>query len=55
MSNAEKKTAIREALRSLGYTNAQFWAVASSPDRAELYVNGEYFGVFDYTRKTFVD
>jgi hypothetical protein len=49
----EKYEAIRTALKSLGVTGKV--RIESNGDRVRLYVDGKYFGTFDYDRKTFVD
>ena len=50
MKNCE---VVRTALKSLGVTGKV--RIEGSGDRVRVYVNGKYFGTFDYVRKTFVD
>lgn len=45
---------IKEALDKLG-VNGTFSAKWIASDRIAIYVNNEYFGIWDMVRKTFVD
>ena len=56
MSLNEKADIIIQALRNLGYApqkNVRIDNVCS--ELTNVYVNDEYFGVFDFTRRTFID
>ena len=55
MKLKDKKPIITAALLALGVS---FRTVEITPDNdtiGNVYVNGEFFGVFDYIRRTFVD
>jgi hypothetical protein len=45
--------AILAALKALGVTGKI--RIESSGDRARVYVDGEYFGTYDFGRNTLVD
>lgn len=47
-------TELMQALRTLGVIG-KVTVRCISKGRIEVHVNGEYFGVWDDTRKTFVD
>lgn len=49
-----RKAQLCNALKALGVKNARVH-VENRFDRGDVYVNGKYFGVFDYARNTFVD
>lgn len=49
-----RKAQLCNAFKALGVKNAHIH-IENRFDRGEVYVNGKYFGVFDYTRNTFVD
>lgn len=49
-----KKTMLCGALKALGIKSKHVH-VENRFNRGWVYLNGEYFGVFDYARNTFVD
>jgi len=49
-----KRNIITTALRNLG-ENSQDIQIRISNDLAVVYVNHEYFGIYDFNRETFVD
>ena len=55
--NMKGKTAVIEAaLESLGYDNVRELRITCPTERrANVFLNGEYFGVYDFGRGTFVD
>lgn len=56
MSVKEKTAAIEAALEDLGYEDIRELRIDCPADsRANVYLNGEYFGVYDFTRRAFVD
>lgn len=56
MSMNEKTAAIEAALEKLGYHKIrELQITCPAQSRANVYLNGEYFGVFDFARNTFVD
>ena len=55
MKLKDKKPIITAALQAIG---VNFRTVEITPDTdsiGNVYVDGEFFGVFDYIRRTFVD
>lgn len=47
---------IRQALTALGYYgNVQFIAVELDDSRAQVIMNNEVFGIYDFSKQTFVD
>ena len=46
---------IREALEKLGYHKKVVTVKALDKNRAEVKVSGERFGIYDFTKHTFVD
>jgi len=55
MKIKDKKPIITAALRALG-VHARELAITPDEDTiGNVYVNGEFFGVFDYTKRTFVE
>lgn len=55
MKLKDKKPIIIAALRSLGITPRELEITPDADTIGNVYVNGEFFGVFDYVRRTFVD
>lgn len=56
MSMNEKTAAIEATLEKLGYHRIRELRITcSTQSRANVYLNDEYFGVFDFERNTFVD
>lgn len=57
MAVNEKITAIRTALKALGAgRKGDKVSVENSRDaRSRVFINGEYIGTFDFSRRTFVD
>lgn len=56
MSMNEKSDIIMQALRGLGYgspKNVRIDNICS--EITNVYVDDEYFGIFDFTRMTFID
>lgn len=49
-----RKAQLCNAFKALGVKNARIH-IENRFDRGEVYVNGKYFGVFDYARNTFVN
>ncbi len=56
MNLNEKTAAVEAALDKLGYEDIRdLWIDCPSERRANVFLNGEYFGVYDFSRRTFVD
>ena len=56
MSMNQKTAAVTAALEKLGYRRiSELRLVCPTQSRANVYLNDEYFGVFDFERNTFVD
>lgn len=56
MSMNEKTAVIETALESLGYRNVRELRITCPTEqRANVFLNGEYFGIYDFGRGTFVD
>lgn len=56
MSMNEKSDIIMQALRSLGYQNPKNVRIDNiCSEITNVYVDDEYFGIFDFTRMTFID
>ncbi len=56
MNIDEKTAAIEAALEQLGYEDIRELRLECPTERrANIYLNGEYFGVYDFVRRTFVD
>lgn len=56
MSMNEKSDIIMQALRSLGYQNPKNVRIDNLySEITNVYVDDEYFGIFDFTRMTFID
>ena len=56
MSFSEKSDIIMQALHDLGYKNPRDVRIDNMfSELTNVYVNDEYFGVFDFTRRTFID
>ena len=51
----EQTEKIQAALTELGYKNANFRNLEITPDRHFVWINEEYFGVWDSIKQTFVD
>ena len=45
---------ITEALDKLGALN-EYIELVHNGERAKVYLDGEYFGIYDFVRRTFVD
>lgn len=56
MSMNQKTAAVTDALEKLGYRRIrELQITCPTQNRANVYLNDEYFGVFDFERNTFVD
>lgn len=55
MKLKDKKTIIIAALQALGVKAKALEITPDNDPIGNVYVNGEFFGVFDYIRRTFVD
>lgn len=56
MSMTERTAAVTAALEKLGYRRIrELHITCPAQSRANVYLNDEYFGVFDFERNTFVD
>ncbi len=56
MSMNEKTAAVITALENLGYHKMRELRITCPTEhRANVFLNGEYFGVYDFGRGTFVD
>lgn len=55
MKIKDKKPIIIDALAALGVRVRELEITADTDTIGNVYVNGEFFGVFDYTKRTFVD
>ncbi len=55
MKIKDKKPIILAALASLGVKVRELEITPDTDPIGNVYVNGEYFGVFDYIKRTFVD
>ncbi len=55
MKIKDKKTIIIAALKALGVKVRKLEITPDNDTIGNVYVNGEFFGVFDYTKRTFVD
>ena len=57
MPISEKITAIRTALKALGVgRKGDKVSVENNRDtRSIVFINGKYFGIYDFIRRTFVD
>ena len=51
---AEKVLEIAGALEKLGALS-EYIEIVHRGDRAKVHLDGEYFGIYDFVRKTFVD
>ncbi|MBP1544357.1 MAG: hypothetical protein J6A16_09700 [Oscillospiraceae bacterium] len=52
----EKSDIIMQALRNLGYDKVRNVRIDNIfSEITNVYVNDEYFGVYDFTRRTFID
>ena len=55
MKLKDKKPIIIAALKALG---VRFWELEITPDTemiGNVFVNGEFFGIFDYSKRAFVE
>lgn len=50
-----KQAIIRKAVHTLGIKVRSLEIPADTDTVGNVYINGEFFGVFDYIRRTFVD
>ena len=55
MKIKDKKPIVTAALRELGVKVRELEIVPDTDTIGNVYVNGEFFGVFDYIKRTFVD
>lgn len=55
MKIKDKKPIIIAVLAALGVKVRQLEIVPDTDTIGNVYVNGEFFGVFDYTKRTFVE
>ena len=55
MKLKDKKPIIIAALHALGVKAKTLEITPDTDTIGNVYVNGEFFGVFDYIRRTFVD
>lgn len=55
MKIKDKKPIIIAALAALGVRARELEITPDEDTIGNVYVNGEFFGVFDYIRRTFVD
>ncbi len=55
MKLKDKKPIITAALRALGVHIRELEITPDEDTIGNVYVNGEFFGVFDYTKRTFVE
>lgn len=55
MKIKDKKPIITAALAALGVQVRELEIAADTDTIGNVYVNGEFFGVFDYTKRTFVE
>ena len=56
MESKNKTEEIMNALRALGYTKIRELRIDNPfSELTNVYLNGEYFGIYDFTRGTFVD
>ncbi len=55
MKLKDKKPIIIAALQALGIKPRELEITPDTDTIGNVYVNGEFFGVFDYIRRTFVD
>ena len=50
-----KKFIIRNALKALGISEGRLSIPSNENTVGSVYINGVYFGLFDYIKRTFVD
>ena len=55
MKIKDKKPIIIAALRALGVRVRELEITADTDTIGNVFVNGEFFGVFDYIKRSFVD
>ncbi|MBQ8171800.1 MAG: hypothetical protein IJZ95_07435 [Oscillospiraceae bacterium] len=56
MTLNEKADIIMQALRNLGYENPKNVRIDNvCSEITNVYIDDEYFGIFDFTRRTFID
>lgn len=55
MKIKDKKPIIIAALRALGVNVRELEITPDNDTIGNVFVNGEYFGVFDYVKRTFVN
>lgn len=56
MSFNEKSEIIMQALRNLGYKKVRNVRIDNIfSEISNVYVDDEYFGIYDFTRRTFID
>ena len=56
MSLRQKTDIIVDALHKLGYRSIRELRIDNPvSELTNVYLNGDYFGIYDFTRRTFVD
>lgn len=55
MSKSQKQAEIIKSLKNLGIKNFDKVVTEEKAGRSAVYIGGEYFGIYDHERKTFVD
>lgn len=55
MGESEKQENIFKSLKNLGIKNFDKVVTEEKAGRSVVYIGGEYFGIYDHERKTFVD
>lgn len=56
MEIKDKTAVVVKALRALGYTKIRELRIDNPfSELTNVYLNGEYFGVYDFTRGTFIE
>lgn len=55
MKVSEKKALVAKALRALGINKGKVSIDVNDDIVGNVYVDDEFYGVFDYVKKTFID
>ncbi len=55
MSESQKQAEIIKSLKKLGIKIFDKVVTEEKAGRSVVYIGGEYFGIYDHERKTFVD